>query len=241
MAENTAETNEAASDEARGQPTDRTVAVDLDGVLAEYDGWQGVDVIGKPMPNAREFVHRLLDLGLHVVIHTTRNNPSANRQEELGRGQMRPEEWKKYLTGLVHQWLSNHGFPVYHKRLTVSADDGKPVAMSYVDDRAVVMMKPTPGVWYGRSCREAHDHCIRAIQHQAEQDGILLRRGGRPRYFEGDDEQEAGANLARLQSELPRSETRYQSELPRNEPDSGGVPQTAEARRDLSEQQRREL
>ena len=31
-----------------------TVAVDLDGTLAEYDGWKGEDVIGDPLPDMAE-------------------------------------------------------------------------------------------------------------------------------------------------------------------------------------------
>jgi hypothetical protein len=69
------------ADEEPGDPTQvwaggdahgPTVALDFDGVLAEYDGWRGVDHMGKPLPGAREFVQRLKDAGFCVIVHSCR-------------------------------------------------------------------------------------------------------------------------------------------------------------------------
>lgn len=50
-----------------------TVAVDVDGVLADFSkGWQGADKIGNPLPGAKEFLLRLHNAGWKVVIFTTR-------------------------------------------------------------------------------------------------------------------------------------------------------------------------
>jgi len=46
--------------------------VDLDGTLAEYNGWQGVDVIGKPINKMLDKVKRWIDEGIRVVIFTAR-------------------------------------------------------------------------------------------------------------------------------------------------------------------------
>ncbi len=37
----------------------KSVAIDLDGVLATYDGWKGADHIGKPIDGARAFLKEL--------------------------------------------------------------------------------------------------------------------------------------------------------------------------------------
>ena len=49
----------------------KTVCVDVDGVLAQYDRWRGVDHIGDPIFGAKEFVADLRKK-YKVVIHTTR-------------------------------------------------------------------------------------------------------------------------------------------------------------------------
>jgi hypothetical protein len=48
------------------------IAVDLDGTLAEYQGWQGPTHIGPPVPAMRDRVRRWLEEGLDVRIFTAR-------------------------------------------------------------------------------------------------------------------------------------------------------------------------
>lgn len=48
------------------------VGVDLDGTLAEYHGWRGVDDIGPPIPATVEHVKELLRAGVEVRIFTAR-------------------------------------------------------------------------------------------------------------------------------------------------------------------------
>ena len=50
----------------------RTVCVDFDGCLAEYDGWKGATVLGEPLPGAKEFMEMLHGMGIEVVIYTCR-------------------------------------------------------------------------------------------------------------------------------------------------------------------------
>jgi hypothetical protein len=47
-------------------------AVDLDGTIAEYEGWVGEDVIGDPIPGAIEFLLNLKHRGFDIVIFTAR-------------------------------------------------------------------------------------------------------------------------------------------------------------------------
>ena len=48
------------------------IAVDLDGTLAEYDGWHGEGYIGPPVPRMVRTVRGWLDAGREVVIFTAR-------------------------------------------------------------------------------------------------------------------------------------------------------------------------
>lgn len=48
------------------------IGVDLDGTLAEYDGWQGIDHIGAPIPPMQRLVKFLLRAGADVRIFTAR-------------------------------------------------------------------------------------------------------------------------------------------------------------------------
>lgn len=48
------------------------IGVDLDGTLARYDGWQGIEHIGEPVPAMVERVKAWLDQGIEVRIMTAR-------------------------------------------------------------------------------------------------------------------------------------------------------------------------
>lgn len=48
------------------------ILVDLDGTLATYDHWRGVDHIGQPIPETVNLIKRLLSEGKEVRIFTAR-------------------------------------------------------------------------------------------------------------------------------------------------------------------------
>jgi hypothetical protein len=48
------------------------IGVDLDGTLAHYTGWKGVDHIGEPIPPMLERVKRWVEAGIDVRIFTAR-------------------------------------------------------------------------------------------------------------------------------------------------------------------------
>lgn len=102
------------------------IAVDLDGVLADYSqGWQGLDKIGAPLPGAVQFTH---DLGAmyEVCIHSCRCSPSAQaRITGIW-------ESKEYMAAPVIAWLDGWGF--YWDVLYQGC--GKPLASAYIDDNA---------------------------------------------------------------------------------------------------------
>jgi len=54
------------------------IGVDLDGTLARYDGWKGIEHIGAPIEPIQRLVWELLDAGIEVRIFTARmQNPEA--------------------------------------------------------------------------------------------------------------------------------------------------------------------
>ena len=109
-----------------------TICCDLDGVLAQYDGWRGIDDIGEPIQGAVEFTKQLAEFA-HVVIYTTRtkafldNAPSPPGAQDLDR---RPLD---ELFGIVARWLDKHGF--YYD--DIYTGQGKPFYHVLIDDRAV--------------------------------------------------------------------------------------------------------
>jgi len=94
------------------------VCVDLDGVLARYDGWKGENFFGEVIEGAVEFTHKLSEK-YKVVIH------SARTWEEYGDVEI--------LKQRVENWLSANGF--YFDEIYIGR--GKPYAIGYIDDRGI--------------------------------------------------------------------------------------------------------
>lgn len=86
----------------------QTVAIDFDGVIHAYRGWEGEEVFHGPIPGALDFLRELIKK-YDVVIHTTRN---------------------KYV---VRRWLEKYGGTNWELLIT----SHKPPAIAYIDDRAV--------------------------------------------------------------------------------------------------------
>lgn len=98
-------------------PEPKTIAVDLDGTILEYDGWKGHDHFGKPLPGVREALQKLKEQGFVIIIWTTRNNR---------------EEIAKYLKeqGIPFDYINENPYGPPGGSNKVYAD-------YYVDDRAV--------------------------------------------------------------------------------------------------------
>lgn len=77
------------------------VGVDLDGVLAYYDGWRGVKHIGEPIPKMVERVKAWLADGMEVKIFTARVAPADP---------MTPEKFVELQEALVTitAWSKQH-------------------------------------------------------------------------------------------------------------------------------------
>lgn len=104
----------------------KTVCVDLDGVLATYDGWKGVNHFGEPRPGAGEFLRQLRRVA-HVVIFTTRAKADFDDRP--------PGATPESMAAGVRSWLDRNGLE-YDE---VYSGQGKPMAAAYLDDRAVAI------------------------------------------------------------------------------------------------------
>jgi hypothetical protein len=101
------------------------ICVDLDGVLAKYNGWKGIDHIGPPLPGALEFVKDLAEIA-EIVIFTSRC-----AQETIG--EENPRMTPGRLRIHVIEWLEKNKFPF----TDVYVGQGKPRAAAFIDDRGV--------------------------------------------------------------------------------------------------------
>ena len=104
-------------------PRKPRVCLDLDGVLAQYDRWRGIDHIGDPVPGALEFTKKLAKIA-EVVIFTSRCAQDVAEGSRITPGQLRIH---------VIEWLEKHKFPF----TDVYTGQGKPRAAAFIDDRAV--------------------------------------------------------------------------------------------------------
>lgn len=124
----------ATANKAIGLPV---VCVDLDGVLASYSGtgWQGVESIGEPIPGAVEFMDEL-SREFSITVFTTRTKADLPARDEED-GDYTPED----LAAIVRDWLDAHQFS-YDE---VYVGQGKPLAVAYLDDRAVTCVPEEAG------------------------------------------------------------------------------------------------
>lgn len=74
------------------------IGVDLDGTLAHYNGWRGVDHIGDPIPAMLARVKEWISMDKTVKIFTARVSiaPGRDRDEVIG---------------YIHAWCRRHGLP----------------------------------------------------------------------------------------------------------------------------------
>lgn len=94
-----------------------TLAVDLDGTLAEYDGWKGEKHIGEPRRGARRWMQAARKIGARIIVFTTRGN-----------------------TEIVREWLESNDIPFDYINENPDQPEGssdKVIADVYWDDRAV--------------------------------------------------------------------------------------------------------
>ena len=118
------------------------VCLDLDGVLAQYDKWRGVDHIGDPIPGALDFAKQLAKIA-EITVFTSRCAQDVSEGSRITSGQLRIR---------VIEWLEKHNFPF----TDVYTGQGKPRAAAFIDDRAVVCSPQNDN----KAFEKALDHTI---------------------------------------------------------------------------------
>lgn len=94
-----------------------TIAVDLDGTLATYDGWKGEEHFGKLRDGAKDALEALKDKGHKIIVFTTRGDKE-----------------------LIKKWLDENELSYDHINENPdqpAGSSGKVIADVYIDDRAV--------------------------------------------------------------------------------------------------------
>lgn len=99
------------------------ICLDLDGVLAQYDKWRGIEHIGDPIPGALKFTKDLAKIA-EIVIFSSRCAQDIAEGSRITPGQLRIH---------IIEWLEKHKFPYSD----VYVGQGKPRAAAFIDDRAV--------------------------------------------------------------------------------------------------------
>jgi hypothetical protein len=103
-----------------------TVAVDFDGVLHSYtSGWTGALPQDPPNDGALDFIQSILDAGYLAVIYSSRASNIGGEAAILA-------------------WLRHWGFP------DLPITNKKPMAIAYVDDRAVAFTNNNWGDCFAR-------------------------------------------------------------------------------------------
>lgn len=92
-------------------PSKGWIGVDLDGTLAEYNGWEGVEHVGKPIPKMVNRVKKWLAKGEDVRIFTARvdggevaismGNPLGKKFREVDKVKRVIEKWCQKHIGVV--------------------------------------------------------------------------------------------------------------------------------------------
>ena len=77
--------------DTHGQQGKGWYGFDLDGVLAKYDGWKGIDHIGEPVKPMVELIKQMHDEGKVVKIMTARVAPRKNPEWRFNPYRSRPE------------------------------------------------------------------------------------------------------------------------------------------------------
>lgn len=96
----------------------KTICVDFDGVIAQYDGFKGNDIFGDPIDGVQSAMEVLKKKEFTIIIFTTRTASS---------------KLKKYLNDnhITYDYINEN--PDQPK----GSNSGKPIADIYLDDRAI--------------------------------------------------------------------------------------------------------
>lgn len=117
---------------------DICVAFDLDGTIAKYDKWRGIECIGEPIRENVELLKRFLEKGVKVKIFTARVSPDNKFSKGSfrinpywpSREISRKNVWN--ARDFVEDWVRIH----IGRKLEITSDKD-PSILWFFDDRSV--------------------------------------------------------------------------------------------------------
>ncbi|HZB28961.1 MAG TPA: hypothetical protein VE465_02225 [Streptosporangiaceae bacterium] len=116
-----------AANTARAAAHPKTVAVDFDGVIHAYTkGWADGTIYDEPIPGALDAIRALMDAGVAIFVHTTRDPVQVAR-------------WIKQRSGIETAWHEDPAtVPKFWNDTTaVLVTNQKLPAVAYIDDRGI--------------------------------------------------------------------------------------------------------
>lgn len=116
------------------------IGFDLDGTLAEYDGWHGIEHIGKPVKRMCDLARKLHGEGKTIKIFTARVAPRKDKSEE-GKAKACIEKWCEANLGFVP--------PITYEKDSLME--------TLYDDRTVQVI-PNTGIEVEEAARQAVEH-----------------------------------------------------------------------------------
>jgi hypothetical protein len=84
------------------------IAVDLDGTLAQYDGFRGRDHIGAPIPEMVRRVRAAIDAGNTVWIFTSRAAPIEGWMPEMKLSSEDQQAEQRAVITAIQKWCEKH-------------------------------------------------------------------------------------------------------------------------------------
>lgn len=98
------------------------VGIDLDGTLALYTAWEGIDKIGEPVEPMLNLVKDLIARGVHIKILTARVSSRV------------PEEQRALAKTAINQWTEKY----FNRTFPITAEKDFAMIECY-DDRAITV------------------------------------------------------------------------------------------------------
>ena len=131
--------------DTHGMDGEGWIGFDLDGTLAEYYGWKGIDHIGKPVKPMVELIKKFYAQGRRVKIMTARIAPHRLEDGSVGEAYITVPEGKKgspreYAHQYIQDWC--HIYLGFVPEIVYQKDH---LMLELYDDR-VKQVEPNTGV-----------------------------------------------------------------------------------------------
>lgn len=121
-----------------GKEGEKWVGFDLDGTLAKYDGWKGVDHIGKPIQPMVLVAKQHHDAGKKAKIFTARVADPADREEAKKNIKAWCEENLGFVPEVTHEKDALMEYCFDDRNIQVVPNEGIPIAELFNDAMDII-------------------------------------------------------------------------------------------------------